>query len=85
MSEIEIIQELKNHINNDDTLKDIKNDLHCITHVPDIAFRAWLFNYKNIPVVLTDQGNGHYSFYKRPTPEEVVDIMSEVISSKHNN
>lgn len=49
-------------------------DLVCIGHCPEISYFTWLFEYKDIYILMTDQGNGYYAFDR-----EIDDISNLVI------
>lgn len=47
-------------------------DLTRIGYAPLYGYTAWMFCYKEVPVVLWDFGNGHYGFSKRVSKLSVV-------------
>lgn len=62
--------ELKTIMEYDSRLETISGDnLVCIGYCPNVSYFSWLFEFKNVYVLLTDMGNGYYTF-----DQEVDDI-----------
>ena len=59
----EELEELKSLIEKDDTLESIKDLIYVLAAPGFINYRTHLFCYKDeLLVILTDEGNGHYSY-----------------------
>lgn len=71
------INELIQHIAEDDTLDGCYKDLARLTYAPNIGYRCWIFSYKRVLVVLGDLGNGHYDFHSAAT---LLDLIAAKLS-----
>lgn len=59
----EQINEFKKAIEKDSTLENVSDSLECLGHCPGThLYKAWLFKYKDIMILLNDDGNGYYSY-----------------------
>lgn len=62
MTKWDKVNELRRHIQEDDTLETCVKHMKCYGYAPNIDYVSWIFTYKGVFVALYDAGNGHYDF-----------------------
>lgn len=77
---ITIVEELKGILEKDERMDTIAQDMRCMGYAPAAGYRAWSFRYKNVPVLIFDEGNGFYSFYRKSSwIEEKYNVVYRVV------